>query len=45
ALAGWRVSDRFAIEASWIHLSHATIFSRQNRGMDSVGLRLVYRVP
>lgn len=42
---GWRIGDRFAIEASWIHLSHATIFSQQNRGMDSLGLRLLYRLP
>jgi hypothetical protein len=36
---GWRVSQRLSLEASWIHLSHATLFSRQNRGMDSMGLR------
>lgn len=36
---GWRASPRLAFEASWIHLSHATLFSRQNRGMDSWGLR------
>jgi len=41
---GWRVDDRLAIEASWIHLSHATLFSRQNRGMDSLGLRLLFRL-
>jgi lipid A 3-O-deacylase len=38
---GWQLNPRLAIEASWIHLSHATIFSRQNRGMDSWGLRLL----
>jgi len=43
--AGWRISDRLAIEASWIHLSHATIFSRQNRGMDSMGVRVLVRLP
>ena len=42
---GWRVSDRLALEASWIHLSHATLFSRQNRGMDSWGLRLLLSLP
>jgi len=36
---GWRASERVSIEASWIHLSHATIFSRQNRGIDSLGVR------
>jgi hypothetical protein len=38
---GWRLSPRFALEASWIHLSHATLFSRQNRGMDSWGVRML----
>jgi lipid A 3-O-deacylase len=42
--AGWRLNDRFAIEGSWIHLSHAKLFSHQNRGMDSGGVRLVYRL-
>jgi hypothetical protein len=42
---GWRLSDDLALEASWIHLSHATLFSRQNRGMDSWGVRLLVRLP
>ncbi|WP_380876548.1 deacylase [Sphingomonas sp. DBB INV C78] len=42
---GWRISDRIATEASWIHLSHATLFSEQNRGLDSVGLRLLLKLP
>lgn len=42
---GWRIDERFALEASWIHLSHATLFSEQNRGMDSMGVRLLVRVP
>lgn len=42
---GWRLDDRVALEASWIHLSHATLLSRQNRGMDSWGLRLLVRLP
>ena len=41
---GWKVSRRIALEASWVHLSHATIFSRQNRGMDSMGLRMLIRL-
>jgi len=40
--AGWRINPRIALEASWIHLSHATLFSRQNRGMDSMGVRVIY---
>jgi lipid A 3-O-deacylase len=42
---GRRVSDRVAVELSWIHLSHAMLFSRQNRGMDSIGVRLLVRLP
>lgn len=38
---GWRLSRKVALEASWIHLSHATLFSRQNRGLDSWGLRML----
>jgi len=39
---GWRITPKMALEASWIHLSHATLFSRQNRGMDSMGVRMIY---
>lgn len=42
---GWAVNTRVAVEASWIHLSHGTLFSRQNRGMDSWGLRAVMKLP
>jgi lipid A 3-O-deacylase len=42
---GWRLSRRLSLEASWVHLSHATIFSRQNRGMDSMGARLLVTLP
>ena len=42
---GWRMNDRYRLEASWIHLSHATLFSSQNRGMDSMGIRLLVRLP
>ena len=41
---GYQVSERFAVEASWVHLSQGQLFSRQNPGMDSVGLRLSYRL-
>lgn len=41
---GWRIDDRLAIEASWIHLSHARLFSRQNRGMDSLGVRMLMQL-
>ena len=39
---GYRVSDRVSIEASWVHLSHGRLLSRQNPGMDSIGIRLSY---
>lgn len=40
---GWSISERIAIEASYIHLSHGGIARKQNPGLDEVGLRLVYR--
>jgi lipid A 3-O-deacylase len=42
---GWRLSRKMALEASWVHLSHATLFGEQNRGMDSVGVRLLVALP
>jgi hypothetical protein len=41
---GYQLSERLALEAAWVHLSHAQLFSRQNPGMDSIGLRLTYRL-
>lgn len=40
---GAQVGDRIAIEASWIHFSHAQLFGRQNPGSDQFGVRLAYR--
>lgn len=40
---GLQASDRLSIEASWVHLIHAQLFSRQNPGLDTIGLRLNYR--
>jgi hypothetical protein len=37
---GARLSERTTVEASWVHLSHATIFGRQNPGVDNIGVRL-----
>ena len=37
---GVRVSPRVTAEASWIHLSHAQLFGKQNPGMDSIGVRV-----
>jgi hypothetical protein len=37
---GARLSERLSIEASWVHMSHGTLFSRQNPGIDNFGVRL-----
>lgn len=40
---GARLSERWAIEASWVHISHARLFnSRQNPGLDMMGVRMTY---
>lgn len=44
AAIGWRLSERIAVEASWVHLSHATLLSKQNRGIDSLGVRLLVKL-
>ncbi|PKB14827.1 lipid A 3-O-deacylase PagL [Novosphingobium kunmingense] len=41
---GARLNDRVALEASWVHVSHATLLSGQNPGMDFLGARLVYKL-
>ena len=42
---GARINERMTIEASWVHLSHAQIFGRQNPGMDNIGVRLTLDLP
>lgn len=43
---GLRLSERVDLEANWVHLSHAQSFSSvQNPGIDSIGLRLVFKLP
>ena len=37
---GARISERMTVEASWVHLSHATLFGKQNPGIDNIGVRL-----
>ena len=39
---GYQLSDRVALEATWVHVSHAQLLSRQNPGMDSIGVRLSF---
>jgi len=37
---GARLTDRMTVEASWVHMSHATLFGDQNPGIDNIGARL-----
>jgi hypothetical protein len=41
---GAQVNSRLSIEASWVHMSHAQIFGRQNPGIDNIGVRLNFRL-
>ena len=41
---GARLNSRMTIEASLVHLSHAQIFGKQNPGLDTVGVRLSYKL-
>ena len=37
---GAQVNNRLSIEASWVHMSHAQLFGRQNPGIDNLGVRV-----
>ena|SRR4249919_1091929 len=37
---GLRLNRRASVEASWVHMSHAQLFGRQNPGIDNFGVRL-----
>jgi hypothetical protein len=37
---GAQLNDRLSLEASWVHMSHAQLFGRQNPGIDNFGVRL-----
>jgi hypothetical protein len=37
---GAQMSRLLSIEASWVHMSHAQLFGRQNPGIDNFGVRL-----
>jgi hypothetical protein len=41
---GFDVNDRMSIEASWVHMSHAQLFGRQNPGIDNLGARLTLKL-
>jgi lipid A 3-O-deacylase len=41
---GYQFGKRLSAEASWVHMSHARLFnSRQNPGIDNIGIRFSYR--
>jgi hypothetical protein len=41
---GFQIDQRWSAEASWVHMSHGGLFnSRQNPGIDNIGVRLSYR--
>ena len=37
---GTRINGRLSVEASWVHMSHAQLFSHENPGIDNLGVRL-----
>jgi lipid A 3-O-deacylase len=37
---GTEVGERLSVEASWVHMSHAQLFGRQNPGIDNIGFRM-----
>lgn len=37
---GAHINDRLSVEASWVHMSHAQLFGRQNPGIDNIGVRV-----
>ena len=37
---GMRLAPRLSAELSWVHLSHATLFGKQNPGIDNIGVRV-----
>ena len=41
---GYQISNRASIEASWVHMSHAQIFSAQNPGIDNIGARFSWKL-
>ncbi|HVI04545.1 MAG TPA: acyloxyacyl hydrolase [Sphingomicrobium sp.] len=37
---GTKLTSRVGVEASWVHMSHAQIFGKENPGIDNLGLRV-----
>lgn len=41
---GTALNERLSVEASWVHYSHAQLFSGQNPGIDNIGVRVNVRL-
>jgi hypothetical protein len=41
---GTQLNSRLSVEASWIHMSHAQLFGRENPGIDNLGVRMNLRL-
>ena len=41
---GARINDRTTVEASWVHMSTAQFFGKQNPGIDNFGIRLSFKL-
>ena len=41
---GFQANERLSLEASWVHMSHATLFSGQNPGIDNIGVKLNWKL-
>ena len=42
---GVQVAPRISAEASWVHMSHAQLFGKQNPGIDNIGIRVNFALP
>jgi lipid A 3-O-deacylase len=41
---GYQINNRVSMEASWAHISNATLFSGQNPGIDMIGVRASFKL-
>lgn len=41
---GTQLAPRISVEASWVHMSHAQIFSHENPGIDNLGVRVNLKI-
>jgi len=41
---GTQLTSRLSVEASWVHMSHAQVFGKENPGIDNLGVRVNVRL-